>query len=377
MNILTRLLCALATTLLLGCATQGPADRAPKPAPTATAQTMPVIFDTDMAIDDWGALLFLAQHPQVDLLAVTTNGAGETRCEPAMRNIPALLALSDANPVPFACGDDYPLDGYFAFPEPWRTQADTLSGVSIPDADFEPQPQHAVDLLHDTLSASPEPVTLIATGSLTNIAQWLERYPQDRAKVARLVIMGGAFDRPGNIIVPGFTDGHPNKDAEWNIFVDPLAAARVFAAGLPLEVVGLDVTNDVQVTAEFAATFKQSVATPAARFWDQVLDDNDWFIASGEYYFWDVLAAIVAVAPDFCEGTLEPAYVTVEPTSAPAFEDKTIPAQTVSGAERRHLDPGASGITRAGGNAEPVKICRETNGPEALALFADILNRSR
>ncbi|MFK7916042.1 MAG: nucleoside hydrolase, partial [Pseudomonadales bacterium] len=318
---------------------------------------------------------FLAQHPKAKLLAVTTNGAGETRCDPALRNIPALLALSDANPVPFACGDDYPLDGFFAFPEPWRLQADTLSGVNIPTIDLNPAPGHAVELIHATLVAADQPVVLVATGSLTNIAQWLERYPQDRDKVDRLVIMGGAFEHKGNIIVPNFTDGHPNVSAEWNIFVDPLAAAQVFAAGLALEVVGLDVTNDVQVTAEFAAAFKRSTPTPAARFWDQVLDDNDWFIASGEYYFWDVLAAIVALEPEFCQGTMEPAYVTVETTERPAFEDDSIPPTRIDGSKRRHLDPGRSGITRTGGNGPVVKVCRETSGDAALALFADTLKR--
>lgn len=371
---------ALATLVALAaCNSSGsapPAATAANPGqPGLEADRIPVIFDTDMAIDDWGALLFLAQHPKAELLAVTTNGAGETRCAPAMRNIPALLALSDANPVPFACGDAFPLDGFFAFPEPWRTQADTLSGVQIPNADFAPSALHAVDLIHETLAAQSRPVVLIATGSLTNIAQWLKRYPEDRDKVERLVIMGGAFEHKGNIIVPGFTDGHPNISAEWNIFVDPVAAAQVFAAGLPLEVVGLDVTNDVQVTKEFAAAFKRDTPTPAAQFWDQVLDDNDWFIASGEYYFWDVLAAIVALDPEFCQGTLESAYVTVATTQTPSFEDPSIPATQVNGLPRRHLDPGRSGITRAGGDAPPVKICRETKGDAALALFANTLKR--
>jgi inosine-uridine nucleoside N-ribohydrolase len=70
---------------------------------------------------------------------------------------------------------------------------------------------------------------MLATGPLTNIAQWLARHPDDRAGVDRLVIMGGALDVPGNIIVPGFTDDHPNTRAEWNIYVDPVPRTRCFA----------------------------------------------------------------------------------------------------------------------------------------------------
>jgi len=336
----------------------------------------PLIFDTDMAIDDWSALLLLAMHEDVELLAVTSNGAGETRCGPAMKNIAALLDLAEAGEVQIACGDDYPLDGYFAFPEPWRQQADTLSGIPLPASERRASEAHAVETIHSALHGAASKVVLVATGSLTNIAQWIDQYPGDVARVERLVIMGGAFDVPGNIIVPGFTDGHPNTDAEWNIFVDAEAAARVFASGLPIEVVGLDVTNKVRVTAEFAGDFKAAAKTPAAHFWDAVLDDNDWFIESGEYYFWDVLAALVAVEPGFCRGSLQPVGVSVE-TGSPwqASSLRAMPATTASGAGRRHLDAGASGITRVGGDNPPVKICRETQPAQAFELFTRTLNR--
>lgn len=346
-------------------------------AATTVSAPRPVIFDTDMAIDDWSALLLLAMHEELKLVAVTSNGAGETRCDPAMKNIAALLDLTPADRVQIACGDDYPLDGYFAFPEPWRRQADTLSGVPLPASERAASTKHAVEVIHSALADSDQKVVLVATGSLTNIAQWLEKYPGDGDRVQRLVIMGGAFAVPGNIIVPGFTDNHPNTQAEWNIFVDPEAAARVFASGLPIEVVGLDVTNKVKVTGAFARDFKAAAKTPAARFWDAVLDDNDWFIESGEYYFWDVLAALVALDPAFCRGPMQPVSVSVE-TGTPWQPSslRAIPATTSSGEQRRHLDAGKSGITRTGGDNPPVKICRETDATRAFQLFTRTLNRS-
>ncbi|BFM05068.1 nucleoside hydrolase [Halioxenophilus aromaticivorans] len=344
-----------------------------------------VIFDTDVAIDDWSALLFLGKHPEVDLLAVLANGVGETRCPPAMKNIPALLDLTPQKDVAVACGDDYPLDGFFAFPEPWRQQADTLSGVALPPSQRPVSQQHAVELLHQTLSAARQRVVVVATGSLTNIAQWLEKYPADKPKVKRLVIMGGSFEAPGNIIVPGFTDGHPNTRAEWNIFVDALAAETVFASGLPIEVVGLDVTNQVKVTTEFAKDFKQNVSTPAAEFWDKVLDDNDWFIDSGEYYFWDVLAAIVAVEPSFCKGPMTPVAVRfsevaqadlTEDSAALVWADKTIPTTTVTSQPRKHYDPATFGITEMAGDHPAVKVCTKTRANKAFKLFTKTLNRA-
>ncbi len=343
------------------------------PAKAAT----PVIFDTDMAIDDWSALLLLAMHKDIDLLAVTSNGAGETRCGPALRNIPALLDLTPAaKDVAVACGDDYPLDGYFAFPEPWRKQADTLSGVEIPASSRKASSEHAVEVIHKTLKKSKEKVVILATGSLTNIAQWLAKYPDDKEKVARLVIMGGAFDVPGNIIVPGFTDNHPNTDAEWNMFVDPVAAAAVFAAKLPIEVVGLDVTNQVKVTKAFAKQFKESAKTPAAKFWDKVLDDNDWFIDSGEYYFWDVLAAFVVIDPAFCEGEMSPVKVYNDLADTPWQPGslKSIANKTHKNEKRKHLLAKTAGVTRVGGNNPKVKICRKTQPKKAFKLFTETLN---
>ncbi|WP_317932179.1 nucleoside hydrolase [Halioxenophilus sp. WMMB6] len=335
----------------------------------------PVIFDTDVAIDDWSALLLLANHPDVELLAVTANGVGETHCQPALRNIPALLDLTKAAEVSFGCGDDYPMDGFFVFPDPWREQADTLSGVAVPASDRIASEAHAVEIIHQSLAKSSQPVTLIATGSLTNIAQWLAKYPDDKSKVSRLVIMGGAFKVHGNIVVPGFTDGHPNNQAEWNIYVDPLAASQVFASGLAIEVVGLDVTNQVQVTQAFAKEFKQKASTPAADFWDMVLDDNDWFIDSGEYYFWDVLAALVVIDPAFCEGEMQPVWVEYQVADQPsAWDAKHIPALRADGSKRNHLDPAKSGITHLGGDNPPVKICTSTLPERAFSLFTQTLN---
>jgi pyrimidine-specific ribonucleoside hydrolase len=269
------------------------------------------------------------------------------------------------------------MDGFFAFPEPWRKQADTLSGVAIPDSQRPVSKKHAVEVIHETLAAAQAPVVVLTTGSLTNIAQLLEKYPEDRDKISRLVIMGGSFDAPGNIIVPGFTDGHPNKWAEWNIYVDPIAADQVFASGLAMEVIGLDVTNLVKVTTEFAKDFKQRVATPASDFWDKVLDDNGWFIDSGEYYFWDVLAALVVINPEFCQGDMQPVYVTYETIAEPSkWTDQTITPTRIDGSKRNHFAPGKSGITKIGGERKPAKVCRKTDPALAFEVFTKTLNKT-
>lgn len=155
------------------------------------ASAVNVIFDTDMGIDDWSAMLVVANHPDIEQLGVTSNGVGEGHCADNMQNIPGLLALSTSADVPFACGNHYPIDGYFAFPAPWRHQTNTLSGVAVPKTDRQPTTIDSVELIHQLLSQQTEQVVLLSAGSLTNIVQWLQKYPEDKSKVSSLVMMGG------------------------------------------------------------------------------------------------------------------------------------------------------------------------------------------
>lgn len=347
---------------------------------TADEEKTPVIFDTDMAIDDWAALLYLTHHPKADLLGVTISSSGESHCLPGLNNVKNLIALhSEHRQIPVACGPDYPLQGYFVFPEAWRTDSDTLSGVSIPQAGaaITENPLPAEDLIHQLIASSDEKVTLIATGPLTNLDLWLNKYPQDKPRVKDLIIMGGAVDVPGNIIVPLFTKGHPNTSAEWNIFIDPVAADTVMESGLPITLVGLDVTNSVRVTTERAADFKAHVSTPAADFWDRVLDRNDWFIESNEYYFWDTLAVIIAMHPEFCSGDELGLRVGYRDTSEPWMQttDTSMPAVTDTGEQRVHLDAASAGVMTEDPDYPAVKVCRRSFPERVFQEFRNRLNQ--
>jgi inosine-uridine nucleoside N-ribohydrolase len=110
-----------------------------------------------------------------------------------------------------------------------------LDGPTLPPPAREPEPEHAVDWIARTLRQSDEPVTLVAIGPLTNIALLLARHPDLPLK--RIVLMGGAIG-----------EGNVTPAAEFNIWVDPEAAARVFASGAELTMVGLDVTHQALLT---------------------------------------------------------------------------------------------------------------------------------
>ena len=150
-----------------------------------------------------------------------------------------------------------------------------------------------VDLLERTLRDATGTVTLLALGPLTNVAEMLDRSPDLAEKIGATFIMGGAVDVDGNVGVSGV--GIDNQVAEWNIYVDPVAAKAVLDAGIRVTLVPLDATNHAPATGAFAARLRDDATTPGAKFANDVLTQLSGAIASGSYYFWDPFAAAVLV----------------------------------------------------------------------------------
>lgn len=155
-------------------------------------------------------------------------------------------------------------------------------------------------LLARLLRESNEPLEIIATGALTNIAAVTKAEPQLRRKISRITTMGGAVDVPGNLRVHGFTENHPNTKAEWNYYIDPQAARSVFQSGIPIRLFPLDATNNVPLTDTFVQRVKESPASPLQAFAARLLDRIRQSTNNGEYYHWDPLAAVTAIHPEVC-----------------------------------------------------------------------------
>ena len=99
--------------------------RTPTPTQTSNiAGLRPLIVDTDMASEDWIAVLYLLKNPDFNVLAITIAGTGETHCEPGVRNAMKLAQLAGRPDVPVACGRETPLQGDHVFPDAWRDGAD-------------------------------------------------------------------------------------------------------------------------------------------------------------------------------------------------------------------------------------------------------------
>jgi pyrimidine-specific ribonucleoside hydrolase len=197
-------------------------------------RSIPVILDVDPGHDDAVALMFACGAPELDLLAVTTV-AGNVSLEKTTRNALRVLSLIGRTDVPVAAGAASPLERRLHTAEDIHGESG-LEGPEIPDAAFEPDGRGATDLIADTLREAPEPVTLIPTGPLTNIARFLREHPDLTDRIARISLMGGSIGL-----------GNTTPAAEFNVYVDPEAASVVFESGIPITMSGLDVTHQTGV----------------------------------------------------------------------------------------------------------------------------------
>ena len=191
----------------------------------------PVILDVDPGHDDAVALMLACGHPGLDLLAVTTV-AGNVPLEKTTRNALRVLSLAGCMDVPVGAGASKPLERSLHTAEDIHGKSGLDGPEEIPEATFGPDERGAVELISATLQASPEPVTLIPVGPLTNIAAFLREHPDLKDRIARISLMGGSIGL-----------GNTTPAAEFNIYVDPEAAREVFESGLPITMSGLDVTH--------------------------------------------------------------------------------------------------------------------------------------
>jgi pyrimidine-specific ribonucleoside hydrolase len=222
------------------------------------ADAMPVVMDVDPGHDDALAILLAYARPEIDLRAITVV-AGNQTLPKTLRNCLQLCTVAGITDVPIAAGAGAPmLRPQEIAPEVHGESG--LEGPQLPEPTIAPEQTHAVDQIARAIRESDRPVTLIPTGPLTNIALFLLKYPELKERIAHICLMGGAI-----------TEGNKTPSAEFNIYVDPEAARIVFNAGLPLTMIGLDVTHKALITPAHSRQLRETgglVATVVADLLD-------------------------------------------------------------------------------------------------------------
>ncbi len=251
---------------------------------------IPLLIDTDPGIDDALALL-LAWGSKEASVEVITTVAGNTPLDWSTVNVFRLLALRRPTPLPLvAAGAAKPLA------RPLKTAGryhgeDGLGDLhDWPPVDVRPVPEPASAVIVETVRRYAAQLRLVALGPLTNVALALEADREAMAGLGRLVAMGGAVDVPGNT----------TPSAEFNMHVDPEAAAIVFAAGLPIDLVPLDATSQATLERQELESALARAPGPAT---DRILafTRRAFRLDSDTMHLHDPLAVAVALDPTLVE----------------------------------------------------------------------------
>jgi inosine-uridine nucleoside N-ribohydrolase len=245
-----------------------------------------ILLDCDPGHDDAIALLLALASPELELLGVTTV-AGNQTLEKTTANAIRVLEFAGRANVTVAAGADRPL-----VREPFvaaYVHGETgLDGPDLPPPQSAPANRHAVDFLADKIREVDGRVTLVPLGPLTNVALLLALHPDARPR--RIVLMGGAI-----------AEGNVTPAAEFNIWCDPEAAARVFASGIDVTMVGLDVTHKALFTTAHIGRLAGRVGemvTELLRFYDRFHREVYGFDGSPIH---DAVAVAHVLRPDVVE----------------------------------------------------------------------------
>jgi inosine-uridine nucleoside N-ribohydrolase len=261
-----------------------------------------VIIDTDPGVDDALALLLAMRSPELKIEAITPV-AGNVPLGLTLPNALRMVEIAGRTDIPVAAGAKTPLVRRLVTAA-YAHGENGLGGAVFPEPKIKPVAQPAAELIRDIIRKYPGEVTLIPVGPLTNIATALDLDAELAGMVRGITLMGGSLS--GGNITPA---------AEFNIYVDPEAAHIVFQSGIPITMVGLDVTRKTSLTEEHVRTLETAqnpVSQAAAKIGRNALEHNRQmgFLVGPNMH--DSLAVASFLDPSLV--TLKDYYVDVETT---------------------------------------------------------------
>lgn len=213
--------------------------------------TTPVLLDCDPGHDDALAIWLAAANPAIDLLGITTVAGNQTLPKTTL-NARRVTTVAGITSVPIAAGRAQPLHGQL-HPAADIHGETGLDGPAFGEPAVQVEPAGAVEFMRQVILDADQPVTLVATGPLTNVAALLLAHPEVTGRVREVVMMGGSTER-----------GNVTPYAEFNVHVDPEAADLVVRSGLPVTMCGLNVTHQALATGEVLERIA-ALGTPLAR----------------------------------------------------------------------------------------------------------------
>ena len=257
-----------------------------------------VVIDTDPGTDDALALMMALNSPELEIQGLTTVG-GNATLRHTTANALRLVEYVGRPHMPVSQGSARPLKGRFNYGYQYHGSGGL--NVRLPRPKGQPRPLRAPEYLISLGYSFPGELVLITLGPLTNVARAIQKEPQLKEWIKEIVVMGGAVGTPGNV----------TPYAEFNIYNDPRAAQKVVSSGIPILLVGLDVCNQVYLTAEEVASFQ--VRSHTARLARRIV--SNWFRLHPQrerYLLFDPLAVAAAIQPTLLSSRQTSARVEVD-----------------------------------------------------------------
>ena len=255
-----------------------------------------IYFNHDGNIDDLVACLLFLQAPDIKLIGVSAIDA-DGYVDPAVEVCRKLTDRFNlrGDQLEIAKSNSRAVN---QFPEDWRKAAYSFNYLPLLNRSgkvitkMAEKPAH-LDMV-EKIMASEQPVTLVMTGPLTDLARALETNPQIADNIEKLYWMGGSLDGHGNVV-------QVNADGtqEWNAFWDPFALETVLKSNIPMQIIGLESSEELPLTDELRMHWASLSEHPAMDLVAQgycLLVNPP--IPTSQLYFWDVLTVISALYPE-------------------------------------------------------------------------------
>ncbi len=211
------------------------------------------LIDTDTASDDAVALIMAHNWADIEILGITIVNGNVPVKQGALNALYTTELCQKSTPIFLGCSQPILRKSEYSY---WFHGANGMGNINIPLTEIKPQKKHAIDAIVDIIKANPHEITLVTLGPLTNIAIAISRSPEITKLVKRCVIMGGAANTIGNV----------TPAAEYNMWVDPEAAKIVFHSGMPIEMVGWELSRkEAALTSDEIEKIKK-IPTQLAQF---------------------------------------------------------------------------------------------------------------
>ena len=258
-----------------------------------------IIFDTDPGVDDAFALLYALNHPNINVLGITTV-FGNVPVETSTKNALILSEMAHKGTIVYQ-GANKPLERKVTNYPSFIHGHDGLGDTNHPQSKFNASKLDAAQFIINEINENSGNINLVAVGPLTNIANAIKQDPSIANKVNSLLIMGGSWLAGGNI----------TPVAEANLYNDPEAAEIVFKSGLPIIMVGLDVTHKVFLSQKDidklsslnnSGKFLKKISNIYMKFYKDTKDMDGCF-------FHDATAVIAMTNPEFFKYKVARVYV--------------------------------------------------------------------